>query len=98
MCEVTVYGELLLGSDEPGDATGDGGYRAVLYCDGELVRRLNAQHDDINYPLSIDEIIHEVNDTLASGDRRRSSIWPTHWTSTTIWAVRSTLLEESSRR
>lgn len=37
--EVTVYGQLLLGDDEPSDATGDAGYRAVLYCDGDLVRR-----------------------------------------------------------
>ncbi|GAA0516921.1 right-handed parallel beta-helix repeat-containing protein [Halorubrum aquaticum] len=37
--EVTVYGALLLGSGEPSDARGGGSYEAVLYRDGELVRR-----------------------------------------------------------
>jgi hypothetical protein len=59
--EVTVKGALLLGSDEPDDATGDGGYRAVLYCDGGLVRRpLEGTQDRQHYRLlEDDEYDHE---------------------------------------
>lgn len=58
--QVTVYGQLLLGSDAAADATGEGGYEAVLYCDGELVRRpLSGTQTRQNYDLDADPEIDD---------------------------------------
>lgn len=57
--QVTVYGAWLLGRD----GTEDGLYSAVLYCDGEIVRReLTGSQTRQNYDMDADDSIASADD------------------------------------
>lgn len=77
---VTVTGALLLGNNNPPDATGDGGYDAVLYCDGTIVRRnLTGTQTEQSYDTTTDptvgsdcQIIAVEGETYARGSGHTS--------------------------
>jgi hypothetical protein len=52
----------------PGGSGALGAARLLLRT--AVVALLNASHPDVNYPLSVDEIIQMVNEALATMDRR----------------------------